>query len=52
MRMGKEAFLLHGSLFLDMDYAYFESLTGIEEEKLKERLKSTYSKSSKNTFKR
>ncbi|MFN3976944.1 MAG: lipoyl protein ligase domain-containing protein [Aquificaceae bacterium] len=38
MRMGKEAFLLHGSLFLDMDYAYFESLTGIEGEKLRKRI--------------
>ncbi|MEZ0337644.1 MAG: lipoate--protein ligase [Aquificaceae bacterium] len=38
MRMGKEAFLLHGSLFLDMDYTYFENLTGIEGKKLKERI--------------
>lgn len=38
MRVMKRSFLLHGSLFWDMDYRYFEGLTGIKAEKLKERI--------------
>ncbi|MFN3947434.1 MAG: lipoyl protein ligase domain-containing protein [Aquificaceae bacterium] len=38
MRLMKDCFLIHGSLFLDMDYEYFEKLTGIGKEKLKERI--------------
>ncbi len=38
MRLMKDSFLLHGSLFWDMDYEYFERLTGIEAKKLKERI--------------
>lgn len=38
MRLTKNSFLLHGSLFLDMDYAYFEKLTGIRAERLRERI--------------
>lgn len=38
MRVLKKAFLIHGSLFLDMDYEYFEELTGIEKKSLKERV--------------
>ncbi|MCS6998619.1 MAG: lipoate--protein ligase [Aquificaceae bacterium] len=38
MRVLKEAFLIHGSLFIDMDYDYFEKLTGIEKDRLKERM--------------
>ncbi|MFN7064880.1 MAG: lipoyl protein ligase domain-containing protein [Aquificaceae bacterium] len=38
MRLMKSSFLLHGSLFWDMDYKYFEGLTGIGAEGLRERI--------------
>lgn len=38
MRVLREAFLIHGSLFIDMDYDYFEKLTGVEKNRLKERI--------------
>ncbi len=38
MRLMKDSFLIHGSFFLDMDYEYFEKLTGIRKERLRERI--------------
>ena len=38
MRVMKRSFLIHGSLFMCMDYEYFERLTGIDKSKLKERI--------------
>lgn len=38
MRLMKDAFLIHGSLFLDFDYEFFEKLTGIEANLLRERV--------------
>jgi lipoate-protein ligase A len=38
MRMGKRGFLLHGSLFLALDYLKAEQITGIPSEKLRDRI--------------
>jgi len=38
MRVGKRGFLLHGSLFLALDYLRAEQITGIPSEKLRDRM--------------
>lgn len=38
MRVMKNSFLIHGSLFWDMDYSYFEKLTGIRADILRQRI--------------
>jgi lipoate-protein ligase A len=38
MRVGKRSFLLHGSLFLALDYLMAEQITGIPSEKLRDRM--------------
>jgi lipoate-protein ligase A len=40
MRLMKNAFLIHGSLFLSLDYQLLEKLTGVGERKLKDRIVS------------
>lgn len=38
MRLGREAFLIHGSLFLDLDYGLLSDISGVPEARLKERI--------------
>ncbi|MCX8164295.1 MAG: lipoate--protein ligase [Aquificaceae bacterium] len=38
MRVGSNSFLIHGSLFLDMDYEHLERLTGCRERDLRGRI--------------